>query len=89
MSATSMLRCDVTLLILALQGTVASVCTTHPGVSKWLQFYDSLFVRLMRYRRLPPRLNSVLPSSGLLRGVDWLEEERFLDSLTLEGGTDR
>jgi hypothetical protein len=68
---------------------VASVCTTHPDVSKWLQFCDSLFVRRMRYRRLPPRLNSVLPSSGLLRGVDLLEEERFLDSLTLEGGTDR
>jgi hypothetical protein len=25
----------------------------------------------MRGRRLPPRLNSILPSSGLLRGVRW------------------
>jgi hypothetical protein len=57
----------------------------------------------MPHCRLPPRLNLILPSSGLLRSVRWFEtdvsglpteptfksQDVFLDILTLEDRSDR
>ena len=32
-------------------------------------------VKTIRHRRLPPRLDRILPSSGMLRGVRWFETD--------------
>jgi hypothetical protein len=61
----------------------------------------SEWFRLLRDLRLPPRFKSLLPSSGLLRGVRWFDTDVsglpvgpvfkafFFDILTFEDGTDQ
>jgi hypothetical protein len=63
---------------MAVSGQLHDPSVLTPGEEKRLEFQNlqrgfGQETNLLRDRRLPLRLNGILPSSGLLRGVRWFD----------------